>query len=258
MATTKIVLDRQALARIFSFGINTAGNEGLLTIEKGTQAVSYVSFINRGSATIDGDLNLGGNLNITGAINEQSVTNLSVTDKVITLNKGGAGGSASASGIEIEAGGSTVAAFRWNGTNFTVGDGTTQRVVSTLDGAETLTNKSLTSPSLTGTPTAPTASAGTNNTQVATTAFVSAAVTAGAAITVYFRGTTVTGTQDGTNKAFTLGATPYSGSEQIFFNGQLLAPGASNDYVLSGTTVTFQSGFTAPASTDVIRAYATY
>jgi hypothetical protein len=40
---------------------------------------------------------------------------------------------------------------------------------------QTLTNKTLASPVLTGTPTAPTAAAGTNTTQVATTAFVQAA-----------------------------------------------------------------------------------
>lgn len=48
----------------------------------------------------------------------------------------------------------------------------------TKTGTETLTNKTLTSPALTGTPTAPTASVGTNTTQVATTAFVQAAVSA--------------------------------------------------------------------------------
>jgi hypothetical protein len=46
----------------------------------------------------------------------------------------------------------------------------------TDDGAQTLTNKSLTSPTLTGVPTAPTATAGTNTTQVATTEFVKTAV----------------------------------------------------------------------------------
>jgi len=46
----------------------------------------------------------------------------------------------------------------------------------TLDGNQTLTSKSLTSPALTGTPTAPTADPSTNTTQIATTAFVSTAV----------------------------------------------------------------------------------
>ncbi len=43
--------------------------------------------------------------------------------------------------------------------------------VVTLTGTQTLTNKSLTSPTLTGTPVAPTATAGDVSTQVATTAF---------------------------------------------------------------------------------------
>jgi len=43
--------------------------------------------------------------------------------------------------------------------------------VATLTGSQTLTNKTLTSPELTGTPTAPTAASNTNNTQIATTAF---------------------------------------------------------------------------------------
>jgi hypothetical protein len=46
----------------------------------------------------------------------------------------------------------------------------------TLDANQTLTAKTLSSPSLTGTPTAPTASVGTDTTQVATTAFVQDAI----------------------------------------------------------------------------------
>jgi len=46
----------------------------------------------------------------------------------------------------------------------------------TTTGSQTLMSKSLTSPSLTGTPTAPTAAAGTDTTQVATTAFVQDAI----------------------------------------------------------------------------------
>jgi hypothetical protein len=49
-------------------------------------------------------------------------------------------------------------------------------ILVTTTGAQTLTSKSLTSPALTGTPTAPTASAGTDTTQVATTAFVQDAI----------------------------------------------------------------------------------
>ena len=49
-------------------------------------------------------------------------------------------------------------------------------ILVTTTGSQTLISKSLTSPALTGTPTAPTASAGTDTTQVATTAFVQDAI----------------------------------------------------------------------------------
>lgn len=48
--------------------------------------------------------------------------------------------------------------------------------VVTLAATQTLTNKSLTSPALTGVPVAPTATAGTNNTQIATTAYADTAL----------------------------------------------------------------------------------
>ena len=53
----------------------------------------------------------------------------------------------------------------------------TSGTIATLAGTETMTNKSLVSPSLTGLPTAPTASLGTQNNQIATTAFVASFVT---------------------------------------------------------------------------------
>ena len=49
-------------------------------------------------------------------------------------------------------------------------------ILVTTTGSQTLVSKSLTSPALTGTPTAPTASAGTDTTQIATTAFVQDAI----------------------------------------------------------------------------------
>lgn len=48
--------------------------------------------------------------------------------------------------------------------------------MATLTGTETFTNKTIVSPTLTGTPTTPTASPGTNTTQAASTAFTGAAV----------------------------------------------------------------------------------
>jgi hypothetical protein len=51
--------------------------------------------------------------------------------------------------------------------------------LATIAGTETLTNKSLTSPNLTGIPTAPTAAPNTNTTQIATTEYVLNSLTAG-------------------------------------------------------------------------------
>lgn len=76
--------------------------------------------------------------------------------------------------------------------------------------------------------------------------------------TAYQRSTAVSGTQDSANKVFTIANAVSSGSEQVYVNGMLMMPGSSNDYVISSTTVTFQAGFTAPASTDTIRVYGTY
>lgn len=73
-----------------------------------------------------------------------------------------------------------------------------------------------------------------------------------------FKPTTITGTQDGSNKSFTLGNALEAASEAVFLNGQLLVPGSSNDYTISGTTLTFAAGFTAPVATDVIRVYGVY
>jgi hypothetical protein len=83
------------------------------------------------------------------------------------------------------AAGSTAGRLGYSGGVLSFGDGTNQKVVVTTDNTQTLTNKiislanntitgaaPLESPTFTGVPAAPTASAGTNTTQLATTAFV--------------------------------------------------------------------------------------
>jgi len=55
---------------------------------------------------------------------------------------------------------------------------------------------------------------------------------------------------DGNRTLFTLTGTPVTDSEQVFKNGVLLEPGASNDYTISGADVTFNA---APETTDRIR-----
>lgn len=76
--------------------------------------------------------------------------------------------------------------------------------------------------------------------------------------TSYQHEVTVAGTQDSSNKIFTISNAVSTGSLIVFRNGQALKAGASNDYTLSGTTITFTASFVAPRSTDTLMAYGTY
>lgn len=79
----------------------------------------------------------------------------------------------------------------------TVNDDSHNHVIDNVDGLQDALNAKapLASPALTGTPTAPTAAAGTNNTQLATTAFVNTAIANGIAASdaMIFKGTIGTG-----------------------------------------------------------------
>jgi hypothetical protein len=105
----------------------------------------------------------------------------------------------------------------------------------TLDGNEILTNKSLTSPSLTGTPIAVTAIAGNNTTQIATTAFVTAAVkiTTG----LYSNEFDVTN-QTGATASFNLSFAPLNNKVFMYINGTRIKNGAYSVNV-NGTSVTY-------------------
>ena len=63
---------------------------------------------------------------------------------------------------------------------------------------------------------------------------------------------TPTGTVNSVNATFTLAATPITGTEHVFVNGVLQNPGATNDYTISGATITFLSG-AIPQTDDVVR-----
>lgn len=63
---------------------------------------------------------------------------------------------------------------------------------------------------------------------------------------------TPSGTVNGVNATFTLANTPVAGTEQVFFNGQLLEPGAGNDYTISGATLTMLAPF-IPTTNDKLR-----
>jgi hypothetical protein len=59
-----------------------------------------------------------------------------------------------------------------------------------------------------------------------------------------------TGSVNGTNPTFTLANTPTVGTEEIYVNG-ILQNGGSNDYAISGATITFQTG-AIPQNGDVV------
>jgi hypothetical protein len=59
-----------------------------------------------------------------------------------------------------------------------------------------------------------------------------------------------TGAVNGTNPTFTIAATPTVGTEEVFVNG-ILQNGGSNDYAISGATITFQTG-AIPQNGDVV------
>ena len=93
----------------------------------------------------------------------------------------------------------------------------------------------LASPALTGVPTAPTAAPATNTTQLATTAFVQAAIPAALNFADM---ETPAGTLDGVNKVFTLAHAPNPAASLQLFNG-LMQQAGGNDYTLAGNTITF-------------------
>lgn len=212
MANTKLVLDRQATSQTFSFGTTSASGEGLVTINKGVTAVTTVVLDVKGSQNIAGDLNLIGNLNITGAINETAVTNLSVTDINITLNKAGTTAGAVGAGVFIEGDSATIIGkLLYDGTlnsKWKIGDGATQVEIVTLSATQTLTNKTLTTPVINGISTGTgVATAATANTLALRDA--SANLTVNSLITGY----TTTSTAGGTT-VLTIGS-----AENQFFTG---------------------------------------
>lgn len=135
---------------------------------------------------------ISGNLTVTGGIsgsltgNASSATTLSSSRKISL--------SGDASGNADFDGSSDISI------SVTVADDSHNHVVSNIDGLQNTLNAkaALASPTFTGTPKAPTASAGTNTTQIATTAFVTTAVANKTSVT-----TATKATQDGSGNTIT-------------------------------------------------------
>jgi len=279
MAVTKINLDRQSEGRVLPLGTTAAAGQALLTLNNGTAGATNVVLDVKGSASVVGDINLTGNLNITGSVDTQSVTNTNVKDKTITVNDGGTTAGAAGGGILVEGdAGATIGALTFAtgaAGKFQIGDGTTQVDVVTTSGTQTLTNKSITGGQVTSAVANATLAASATSalglksatttidvqTATAPTAGQVLTATSGTAATWQnggagktFTRTTVTGTINGTNTAFTLGVTPNpAGSEMIMQNGMTLLPGSGNDYTITNAAVTFA---VAPATGDQLQAFA--
>lgn len=68
-----------------------------------------------------------------------------------------------------------------------------------------------------------------------------------------------TGTMDGTNRVFQLAHSQVTNTEHIYYNGQLLDEGASNDYVVNATgEITLNASLPAPNSGDGDKLRVTY
>ncbi len=59
----------------------------------------------------------------------------------------------------------------------------------------------------------------------------------------------LSGVVDGVNTVFTLAETPDEGTARVYMGGVLLAPGVTEDYEISGATITFN---VAPAERSVL------
>jgi hypothetical protein len=133
----------------------------------------------------------------------------------------------------------------------------------TLDDVQTLANKTISSPSLTGTPTAPTAAADTNTTQVATTAHVFAERTNTATLTnKTISSPSLTGTPTAPTAAAATNTTQVATTAHVFAertntatlaNKTLTSPNLGTPTVLVGTNITGSAaGFTVGNVTGVV------
>lgn len=64
---------------------------------------------------------------------------------------------------------------------------------------------------------------------------------------------TPAGVVDGSNNVFTLSNIPVAGALMLYVDGVLMRPGALNDYIIAGTTITF--AFMPKASANILASY---
>lgn len=132
----------------------------------GIATSNTASTVNIATGTGANTINIGGantTINMTGTVNNQNVTNLNVTDKLVTINDGGAAASGAVAGIEVEedgvATGKVVTSSDRNSWEFvapntagiaTLTPGASNDVVTLNAATQTLTNKTLTAPTVNG------------------------------------------------------------------------------------------------------------
>ena len=119
------------------------------------------------------------------------------------------------------------------------------------------------SPALTGVPTAPTATTGTNNTQLATTAFVNTAISGSGAITAVGDGLTLSGTTVSHDDTSSQASVDNSGNTFIqditldtFGHITAITSGTVSDYTAPDPTTAQVLAATAGASAGAVGSYA--
>ena len=118
---------------------------------------------------VNGNLTVIGNLNVGGTVTTINSETISLADNIIDLNSNFTSGTPTEnSGIRVVRGDESNVQVRWNES--------TDKWQFTNDGSVFSDIAPAQSPTFTGIPAAPTASVGTDTTQVATTAFVKAAI----------------------------------------------------------------------------------
>ena len=239
--------------------------------------------VKNGSVSVSGDLTVSGNLTISGNTTTLNTETLTVEDNIIILNSSVTGAANTNAGIEVERGDNTNVVLRWNesddkweisnvgGSYFEIatvsaltahesdttnihGIANTAELV-TLAGSQTLTNKTLTSPTITGISPVITL-AGDLTGSVTLTNLASATLTATVAANSVALGTDTTGNYVADVTAgtgVTVTHTPGEGSSAAIAIGQSVATNAEVTFAsLKTTSVIEPLTVSATAATGTI------